>query len=117
MHHQVLPLLHQFCTWPMRDSMYTNTFFGEQDFRYWVFRCLGGIGNAESAPVIESYLEANDWPVATLAEAANAHWDITGTTRYIDVLRRAEAEGELGNTEHALAEMRQSLGEAEPASD
>jgi hypothetical protein len=114
---QVLPLLHEFCTWPLRDSMYTSTFFGEQDFRYWVFRCLGGIGNAQSAPVIERYLEVNDWPLATLAEAVNAHWDITGSTRYIDVLRRAEAEGELGNTEHALAEMRQALGETEPASD
>lgn len=114
---QVLPLLHEFCTWALRDSMYTNTFFGEQDFRYWVFRCLGAIGNAESAPVIERYLEANDWPLGTLAEAANAHWDITGTTRYIDVLRRAESEGELGNTQHALAEMRRSIGEAEPASD
>lgn len=117
MHRQVVPLLHDFCTWPLRDSMYTAPMFGEQDFRYWVFRCLGGIGDAGSVPVIERYLEVNDWPLETLAEAANAHWDLTGSTQYIEVLRRAEVEGALGNTEHALAEMRRALGEAEPASD
>ena len=91
--------------------MYSDEWQSEEDFRYWVFRCLGRIGNADSAPVIEEYLETHKWPIETLAEAANAHWDITGSTRFLPILRRAEAEEALGNTEHALREMERKLQE------
>jgi hypothetical protein len=108
---ELLPLLHAFCEYPLREAVYSDDWHGEADFRVWVFRCLGGIKSADSAPVIEKYLETHDWPIETLAEAANAHWDITGSTRYLPILRRAEAEEALGNTEHALREMEQHLDE------
>ncbi len=108
---RLLPLLHEFCTYPLRDSIYSDEWHTEEDFRFWVFRCLGGIGNADSAPIIEEYLETHNWPLGTLAEAANAYWDITGSPRYIGILRRAETEGQLGNTEHALREMEKHLQE------
>ena len=60
-----------------------------EDFRFWVFRCLGGVGSADSAPVIQQYLETHDWPLGTLAEAANAYWDITQSPRYIAILEES----------------------------
>lgn len=101
----LLPLLHEFCALPQEECMYFDEFDGEEDFRFWVFRCLGAIRNPTSAQVIDRFIAGTNWPLTTLAEAANAHWDITHTTRHIGILRRAKAEHALGNTEHALKEM------------
>jgi hypothetical protein len=111
---RLLPLLHAFCTEPQEKCMYSDAFHGEMDFRYWVFRCLGGIGRPESAQVIEDFLATNEWPLDMLAEAANAHWDITRTPKYVDILRKAEQEGVAGNTEHALREIEEHLGIKRP---
>jgi TIR domain-containing protein len=111
---RLLPLLHEFCGYPQEQCMYSDEFQGEMDFRYWVFRCLGAVGSRESVPIIEGFLATNVWPLDMLAEAANAHWDITQTTNYIDILRKAKKEGVAGNTEHALEEMEEYLGIKRP---
>lgn len=102
---RLLPMLHQFCEYPLRKSVYRDEFLGEMDFRFWVFRCLRGIGSADSVPVIERYLDANEWPLETLVEAAHAHWAITHTAKYLEVLCEAKRRGALGNAEGALKEM------------
>ena len=102
---RLLPMLHEFCEQPLRTSVYEDEMFGEMDFRFWVFRCLRVIGSSESVPVIERYMEANDWPLETLAEGAHAHWALTHTPVYLEVLREAKRRHQIGNTEGALKEM------------
>jgi hypothetical protein len=102
---QLLPELHKCCSYAQQDCLYFEEWGGEEDYRFWVFRCLGQIKNAASAPVIEEFISATAWPLTTLAEAANAHWDITHTDKYISLLRQAKAAGLAANTEHAIKEI------------
>jgi hypothetical protein len=102
---RLLPMLHEFCEYPLSQSVYRDDLFGESDFRFWVFRCIRTIGNPESVPVIERYMESTNWPLEALVEAAHAHWALTGVPTYLEVLRRAKREDALGNAETALKEM------------
>jgi hypothetical protein len=104
-HGRLLGMLHGFCGLPLRGSVYNDELVGEMDFRFWVFRCLRLIGSQDSVPVIEQYLNANDWPLDTLAEAVHAHWALTHRLDYLPVLREAKKRGVLGNTESGLKEM------------
>jgi hypothetical protein len=40
-----------------------------------------------------------------LAEAGNAHWELTGEDAHVEVLRKAKRKGAAGNTEYALGEI------------
>jgi len=116
---RLLPLLHRFCRDPQEKCMYSDEMSGEMDFRFWVFRALGGIGSPESTRVIEEFLARTKWPTDMLAEAANAHWDITQDPKYVEILRKAKKEGMAGNTLHALVEiekyLRSRLSKASPS--
>jgi hypothetical protein len=105
MYGELLPLLHEFCRYEQVESIYSDEYYFEMDFRFWVFRCLGGLRKLESAEIIKKFIENHKWPLEMLAEAANAHWDITHTVKYVDILKRAKKEGVAGNTEHALKEI------------
>jgi hypothetical protein len=113
---RLLPLLHEFCRYPQATSIYSDDFSPEMDFRFWVFRCLGAIRRPESASVIEEFIATHKWPLEALAEAANAHWDITGVPKYVDILRKAKQQGVGGNTRQALREMEKFLRVSSDAS-
>lgn len=82
--------LHSYTSWPVEKCLYYDYESEESDFRFWVFRCLAEAQSKKSLPHIERFLESETWPLATLAEAAAAHWHITGATKYIKILRKAK---------------------------
>lgn len=89
----LLRVFHEYTNWPVENCLYFNYEKEESDFRFWVFRCIADAKNRLSLPHVERFLESHNWPLSTLAEAAAAHWHITKTTKYIDVLRKAESQG------------------------
>jgi hypothetical protein len=86
----LVTLLHEYTTWQDQDCLYLDFEQEENDFRFWVFRCLGEARRRSSVPYIERFLTTKDWPLAVLAEAAAAHWHITRSSKYVPVLRKAK---------------------------
>jgi len=89
----LLRILHDYTNWPVEKCLYFDYEKEESDFRFWVFRCIAEAKNRLSLPYVERFLESHNWPLSTLAEAAAAHWHITKTTKYIDILRNSESQG------------------------
>lgn len=89
----LLKVLHEYTNWPVEKCLYFDYEKEESDFRFWVFRCIAEAKNRLSLQHVDRFLESHNWPLSTLAEAAAAHWHITKTTKYIDILRQAESQG------------------------
>jgi len=92
-HDTLIKLLHKYTTWSDKDCLYLDLEFGENDFRFWVFRCLGVARKRSSKPYILRFLGTKTWPFAVVAEAAAAHWEITRSDKYVGVLRKADRLG------------------------
>jgi len=99
-------VLEALITLPQEKCLYFDHDGLEQDVRFWVFRCLQGLKPKHSLALIEEFLNTPTWAVETLVEAAMAHWCITGTTKYIHVLKRAaRRRTDLSNARHFLEEI------------
>ena len=86
---QILPLLHHLTSLPDDQCLYFRQDFGEQDVRFWVFRCLQGLRRRSSRRFIEAALASMKAPLETFVEAAYAHWCVTGSQQYLTILTRA----------------------------
>jgi len=91
---KVLPLLHKFATLPPEQCLYFDLENIEQDLRFWAFRCLQKLKRKISRKCIEDFLSSVNYPLRTLVEAAMAHWCVTGTEKYVPILRRACRAGD-----------------------
>jgi hypothetical protein len=107
---RIIPILHNLITLPQDKCLYFDYERRESDFRYWVFRCLQGLRRKASRLYIEAFLASVTWPMETLVEAAMAHWCVTGSTKYIPLLRRAARQRhEFSNAKYFL----QTISESE----
>ncbi len=86
---KIIKFLHECTSFKEADCLYFDIESEENDYRFWVFRCLGLAKKKSSVKFIEKYLENKYEPLATQAEAAAAHWCITKSEKYISVLKKA----------------------------
>jgi len=86
---RIIEFLHEMSTWPQEKCVYFDYFNEEADIRFWVFRCLGHLQRAESVAYIEAYLATATWPLDAMVEAAAAHWYITRSNTYMDIIQKA----------------------------
>lgn len=103
---RILPVLHRFTRLPQEQCLYFDHDGIEQDFRFWVFRCLQGLKRRGSRSYIEEFISSVKSPTETLVEAAMAHWCVTGSDLYIPILRRASRSGN-SNSKYFLKKIRE----------
>jgi hypothetical protein len=86
--HRIIALLHDFTKFPQSECLYFDYEGQEEDFRFWVFRCLGHFKRKQSLRYVEDFLKSTKWPLGPLVEAAAAHWYITGEQTYLSLIRK-----------------------------
>lgn len=89
----LMRILHKYSSQSYEKCLYFDFEKEESDFRFWVFRCLAEAKKASSVKYIDRFFASNTRPLATLAEAAAAHWHTTGDKKYTPILRQAIRAG------------------------
>lgn len=106
---KLVPTLYKLIDLPQNRCLYFNYAGVEEDFRFWVFRCLQRLKRKDSRRHIEMFLSRVTWPVGVLVEAAMAYWCVTGSAKYLPILyNAAKRRDDISGAKYFLEKIRDS---------